>query len=68
MQNALGVLRRSLGEERVIDRPDLLVSFDEINDPMGLPELGKLEDRHLLAADRERKYGGVGTLQMGAAR
>ncbi len=57
MQNALGVLRQSLDEGRVIDRPDLLVSFDELNDLMGLAQLRELEDRHLLAADRERKYG-----------
>ena len=57
IQNALGVLRQSLDEGRVIDRPDLLVSFDEPNDLMGLALLRKLEDRHLLAADRERKYG-----------
>src|SRR5580698_284958 len=37
MKNALGVLNQSLAEERVIDRPDLLVSFDELNTLMGLP-------------------------------
>ena len=56
-QHALGVLRQSLDQGRVIDRADLLVSFDELNDLMGLPQLRELEDRHLLAADRERKYG-----------
>ena len=57
MQNALSVLSESLETGIVIDRPDLLVSFDEINSLMGLPQLRQLEERHLLAADRERKYG-----------
>ncbi len=51
------MLRQSLDEGRVIDLPDLLVSFHELNDLMGLAQLRELEDRHLLAADRERKYG-----------
>ncbi|HEX4367073.1 MAG TPA: isocitrate lyase/PEP mutase family protein [Rhodopila sp.] len=45
MKNALGVLNQSLAEERVIDRPDLLVSFDELNTLMGLPRLKELEAR-----------------------
>ena len=36
MKNALAVLGQSIEEGRVIDRPDLLVSFDELNDLMGL--------------------------------
>lgn len=57
MQNALSVLGQSLERGEVIDRPDLLVSFDEINTLMGLPQLRALEERHLSAEDRERKYG-----------
>ena len=45
MKNALGVLNQSLAEERVIDRPDLLVSFDELNTLMGLPRIKDLEAR-----------------------
>lgn len=45
MKNALGVLNQSLAEERVIDRPDLLVSFDELNNLMGLPRIKELEAR-----------------------
>lgn len=41
----------------VIDRPDRLVSFDGINNLMGLPQLHELECRYLSAADRKRKYG-----------
>lgn len=57
MHNALGALRESLDSGAVIDRPDLLVSFDEINDLMGLPKLRELEARYLSAGERERKYG-----------
>jgi 2-methylisocitrate lyase-like PEP mutase family enzyme len=57
MTNALAALGESLEEGRVVDRPDLLVSFDEINTLMGLPQLRELEGRYLSAADRERKYG-----------
>jgi hypothetical protein len=35
MKNALAVLGQSIAEGRVIDRPDLLVPFDELNDLWG---------------------------------
>jgi 2-methylisocitrate lyase-like PEP mutase family enzyme len=43
MKNALAVLGRSIEEGRVIDRPDLLVSFDELNDLMGIRKIKVLE-------------------------
>jgi hypothetical protein len=46
MMNAMEVFTRELvGQNKVVDRPDLLVSFDEINDLMGLPVLEELEQR-----------------------
>ena len=57
MQTALGALRESLDSGPIIDRPDLLVSFDEINDLRELLQLRQLEGRSLSAAGRERKYG-----------
>lgn len=45
MKNAIGVLMQSLAEGRVIDRPDLLVSFDELNSLMGLPTIKEMEAR-----------------------
>jgi hypothetical protein len=60
MANALAALGGSLAEGRVVERPDLLVSFDEINTLMGLPKLRELESRHLSASERERKYGSGG--------
>jgi 2-methylisocitrate lyase-like PEP mutase family enzyme len=52
MKNALGVLQQSLTEERVIDRPDLLVSFGELNTLMGLPAIKELEARFVGTAAR----------------
>lgn len=48
--------------------PRLLVSFDEINNLMGLPQLRALEDRHLSTEDRERKYGKAATQRAGSGR
>ncbi len=45
MKNAIAVLQQSLSEGRVIERPDLLVSFQEINDLMGMGTLKDLEHR-----------------------
>ena len=43
MKNALAVFGQSLEEGRVIDRPDLLVPFNELNDLMGLKQLHAIE-------------------------
>ena len=43
MKNALAVLGQSIDEGRVIDRPDLLVPFGELNELMGLSQLRTLE-------------------------
>ena len=45
MKTALGVLQQSLDEGRVIDRPDLLVSFGELNELMGIAEVKAIEAR-----------------------
>ena len=52
MKNALGVLQQSLDEERVIDRPDLLVPFGELNSLMGLDHIKALEARFVGNAPR----------------
>jgi 2-methylisocitrate lyase-like PEP mutase family enzyme len=44
MKNALAVLGQSIEEGRAIDRPDLLVSFDELNDLMGIRQIRALEN------------------------
>ncbi len=43
MKNALEVFGQSIKEGRVIDRPDLLVSFGEINELMGAGQLEALQ-------------------------
>jgi len=46
MMNALAVFQDEVVKNnRVIDRPDLLVSFDELNDLMGMKQLDELERR-----------------------
>ena len=44
MMNAMEVFQRDLiGADTIVERPDLLVSFDELNELMGLGALDKLE-------------------------
>jgi len=48
MMTALATFKEEvLQNDRVIDRPDLLVSFDELNDLMGMRELDELERRFI---------------------
>ena len=44
MMNAMAVFKEEvMKNNRVVDRPDLLASFDELNDLMGMKELDELE-------------------------
>jgi 2-methylisocitrate lyase-like PEP mutase family enzyme len=46
MMNAMAVFKEEVvGKHRVVDRTDLQVSFEEINDLMGMAELDELERR-----------------------
>ncbi len=56
MKNALGALGESLRTGDVVDRPDLLASFEELNALVGQPELERLEQRHLTPEQYQRKY------------
>lgn len=58
MRNALAVLKQSAEEGRVIERRDLAVSFQEINDLMGLPTIRDMEQRYLTPDQLAAKYGG----------
>src|ERR1700722_8657695 len=49
MKNALAVLAQSIAEGRVIDRPDLLVSFGELNELMGINRIKEIEARFVRA-------------------
>lgn len=61
MRNALSVLRQSAEEGRVIERPDLAVSFQELNDLMGLPTIRDMEQRYLTPDQLATKYGAGGS-------
>jgi 2-methylisocitrate lyase-like PEP mutase family enzyme len=46
MMNAMAVFQEDVVKHnRVVDRPDLLASFDELNDLMGMRRLDELERR-----------------------
>lgn len=57
MKQALGVLKQSTEENRIIERPDLLVSMDELCDLMGLPQIMEMEQRYLTKEQLDSKYG-----------
>jgi len=60
MQQGLALLQQSLDTGDVVDRPDALVSFEELNDIMGMAEIERLESKFLTDAQREAKYGRAG--------
>lgn len=51
MKNALEAFQQSLDTGEVVERPDLLVSFDEVNDLTGMQELQQIE-KNFLPPDR----------------
>jgi 2-methylisocitrate lyase-like PEP mutase family enzyme len=60
MQQGLALLRQSLETGTVVDRPDALVSFEELHKIMGIKEVEELEQRFLTGAQLEAKYGAGG--------
>jgi len=59
MKVGLEVLQRSIDGGQVIERPDLLVSFEELNTLVGFDELQALERRFLTKDQLARKYRNV---------
>ena len=57
MKNGLELLEQSLDSGKVVDRPDALVSFEELHDIMGMHEVEELEQRFLTPEQLEVKYG-----------
>ena len=57
MTRGLEALQESLRTGEVVERPDLLVSFEEMNDLVGLPEIQALERRYLTDEQLHAKYG-----------
>ena len=60
MENGLAYLRQSLDRGEVVDRPDALVSFEELHDIMGMGEVEALEQQFLTPAQLAAKYGADG--------
>jgi 2-methylisocitrate lyase-like PEP mutase family enzyme len=58
MKHAIAAIKQSMHTGEVVDRPDLLVSFEELNDLVGIKELERLEQRYLLPDHYDRKYAG----------
>lgn len=56
MKNAIAALRESLRTGEITDRPELLVSFEELNTLVGIGELERLERRYLTPEQYQRKY------------
>jgi 2-methylisocitrate lyase-like PEP mutase family enzyme len=57
MQTGLALLKESLDSGRPVDRPDALVSFEELHEIMALSEVEALEQRFLTPSQLEAKYG-----------
>jgi 2-methylisocitrate lyase-like PEP mutase family enzyme len=57
MKNAISVLTETIEQGTVVDRPDLLVPFDELNRLMGIDTVKALEQKFLTEEQRRVKYG-----------
>jgi 2-methylisocitrate lyase-like PEP mutase family enzyme len=57
MRRGLELLQQSLESGKVVDRPDALVSFEELHDIMGMHEIEDMEQRFLTPEQLETKYG-----------
>jgi 2-methylisocitrate lyase-like PEP mutase family enzyme len=64
MQVGLDLLRQSVESGKVVDRPDVLVSFEELHDIMGMHEVEDLEGRFLTESQRDAKYGRDGDMSV----
>ncbi|MEM9683672.1 MAG: oxaloacetate decarboxylase [Pseudomonadota bacterium] len=58
MMNAMDVFQDMLTTGEQVDRPDLLVSFDEVNDLVGYNALTEMEATYTAAADRKSAASG----------
>jgi hypothetical protein len=57
MRNAMSALLEGARSGRAVDRPDLAISFEELNTLMGLDEIQEIEGRYLTPDELARKYG-----------
>jgi 2-methylisocitrate lyase-like PEP mutase family enzyme len=57
MINSLSVLKEAHDAGTIVERPDLLISMDELVDMMGLTRIRELEQRYLSEETLRTKYG-----------
>jgi hypothetical protein len=57
MKNGLAVLQQSMATGEVVERPDLAVSFEELNALVGFDEVASIERRFLTQKQLAQKYG-----------
>lgn len=57
MKNGIAALQQSLETGEVVERPDLAVSFEELNALVGFDEVQAIERRFLTREQLARKYG-----------
>ncbi len=57
MKKAFEVVLESIAKGKVIERPDLCFSFEELSTLMGFPQIRELEDRFLTEDILANKYG-----------
>jgi 2-methylisocitrate lyase-like PEP mutase family enzyme len=57
MKRALEAGKESIATGRAVDRPELLVDFEELNALMGFEEIKKMEQRYLTETQLAAKYG-----------
>jgi len=68
MQTGLALLHESLQSGRVVDRPDALASFEELNDLVGMRDVQALEQKFLTLDQLHAKYGSSSAAAPHAAR
>jgi len=64
MQRGLDLLQQSIATGKVVDRPDALVSFEELHDILGMHEIEAMEQRFLTADQLAAKYGAGKTTEV----
>jgi len=57
MKNGLAVLQQSMATGEVVERPDLAVSFEELNRLVGFDDVQAIEQRFLTPGQLAQKYG-----------
>jgi len=57
MRNAMTALLESAESGEAVDRPDLAISFEDLNSLMGLRQIEEIESRYLTSDELNRKYG-----------